>query len=126
MRRHPRPDGNIGPKCLGMNRLGAKATCIAAAGIQLLGALQVPFGEPTASQYIPVRFTIPRKCDLLERTETYRDILHGSEKPEDDADRPAGRSVGSLPSANCCWRIGAVPDYENPAQGGALVRWQTG
>jgi hypothetical protein len=54
-----------------------------------MGALQVPFGEPTRSQYIPVRLTNPAKWDLLGRSETYRDIHYGSEKPEVDGSTPS-------------------------------------
>ncbi len=55
----------------------------------LPGALQVPFGEPTTSQYIPVRLTNPAKWDVARCTETKRDIHYGSEKPEVDGSTPS-------------------------------------
>jgi len=54
-----------------------------------LGALQVPFGALSTSQYIPLRFTNPQKWDLLGRTDTDRDILYGSEEPEVDGSMPS-------------------------------------
>jgi hypothetical protein len=63
----------------------------------------VPFGEPTTSQYIPVRFTNPRKWDLLERTETYRDIRYGSEKPEVDGSTPSLTTRNPLRMRGISW-----------------------
>ena len=42
----------------------------------------MPFGELTGSHYVPVRLTNPLILALLGCTETCRNVLYGSEKPE--------------------------------------------
>lgn len=53
-----------------------------------LGALQVPFGEFTGFHYVALDVTNP-KWHPVTCSETQRDILYGSEKPEvDGSTRP--------------------------------------
>jgi hypothetical protein len=49
----------------------------------------VPFGEFTGFHYVALEFTNPMKWHPVTCSETWRDILYGSEKPEVDGSTPS-------------------------------------
>jgi hypothetical protein len=63
----------------------------------------VPFGEFSGLHYVALGFTNPMKWNPVTRSETYRDILCGSEKPEVDGSTPSLTTRNALRMRGISW-----------------------